>query len=154
MTAKRDDDQDGQLGVIERMRLRALPAASGPAFPLSHEYFEIVYAPLVGPSSVLLARAMFRHLDSAGGSTTVLLAELAMEVGVRGTDNKPMGKRSHLARSIDRLVHDRIVVRQGVAALGVRIAVPPLNDHTLDKLPPATRAAHRVILKQLDAGSG
>jgi hypothetical protein len=35
-------------------------------FQLDHDYFEIVYTPLVRPTAVLLARAMMRHVDTGG----------------------------------------------------------------------------------------
>jgi len=46
----------------EGSRLRPLPAATEPAFPLEHD-FEVVQSPLIGPTAVLLARAMTRLLD-------------------------------------------------------------------------------------------
>ncbi|MGH9244906.1 MAG: hypothetical protein ACRD29_11430 [Acidimicrobiales bacterium] len=124
------------------MRLRALPAASGPAFPLEHAYFEIVYAPLVGPTAVLLARAMARHLEAAGGPTTVCPVELALEVAIRASSTDPLGRKSHLVHAIDRLAHDRIVARQGDRVLGVRGSVPPLGERALEKLPASALEAH------------
>jgi hypothetical protein len=124
------------------LRLRALPAISAPAFPLDHVYFEIVYTPLLGPTAVLLARAMSRHLDAAGGPTTVCPVELALEVGIRASSTDPLGKKSHLVHSIDRLVHDRIASRLGDRVLGVRVAIPPLNAEAAAKLPAPARHAH------------
>lgn len=127
---------------IAGLRLRALPAASEPAFPLEHAYFEIVYAPLLGPTAVLLARAMARHLDTAGGPTTVCPIELALEVGIRASSTDPLGRKSHLVHAIDRLAHDRIVSRLGDRILGVRLAIPPLSERAAVKLPAPARAAH------------
>ncbi|MCZ7537846.1 MAG: hypothetical protein M5T61_19250 [Acidimicrobiia bacterium] len=124
------------------MRLRALPAASEPAFPLEHAYFEIVYAPLLGPTAVLLARAMARHLDAAGGPTTVCPVELALQVGIRASSTDPLGRKSHLVHAIDRLAHDRIVSRLSDRVLGVHLAVPTLSDRALAKLPMPVRQAH------------
>lgn len=137
---------------IAGLRLRALPAASEPAFPLEHAYFEIVYAPLVGPTAVLLARAMARHLDGAGGPTTVCPVELALEVGIRASSTDPLGRKSHLVHAIDRLAHDHIVSRLGDRVLGVRTGVPPLSERALEKLPPPAREAHlRFALSENDA---
>jgi hypothetical protein len=124
------------------LRLRALPAASEPAFPLDHAYFEIVYAPLLGPTAVLLARAMARRLEAAGGPTTVCPIELALEVGIRASSTDPLGRKSHLVHAIDRLAHDRIVSRLGDRVLGLRLAVPPLSARALGKLPATARRAH------------
>lgn len=138
---------------IAGLRLRALPAASEPAFPLDHAYFEIVYAPLVGPTAILLARAMARHLDTAGGPTTVCPVELALEVGIRASSTDPLGRKSHLVHAIDRLAHDRIVSRLGERVLGVRVAVPTLSARVLAKLPdPARHAHHDLIALAADDG--
>ena len=53
-----DDAPQNEPQPADGLRLRLLPAASEPAFPLEHDYFEIVYTPLVGPTAVLLTRAM------------------------------------------------------------------------------------------------
>ncbi len=130
----------------EGLRLRALPAASERAFPLDHAYFEIVYAPLVGPTAVLLARALARHLDAAGGPVTVCPTELALEVGVRASSADPLGKKSHLVHAIERLAHDHVVARLGDRTLGVRVAIPPLSSRALKKVPEAARSAHHRLL--------
>lgn len=127
---------------IDGLRLRALPAAIGLAFPLEHAYFEIVYAPLIGPTAVLLARAMARHLDAAGGPTTVSPTELALEVGIRASSTDPLGRKSHLVHAIDRLAHDRIVARLGDRILGVHTTIPPLSARALQKLPAPAQEAH------------
>lgn len=125
------------------LRLRGLPAVSDPAFALEHDYFEIVYAPLIGPTAILVARAMVRHLDAAGGPTTVCPIELAREVGLRANGTDPLGKKSRLVHTIDRLAHDRIVSRLGDRVLGVRVAVPPLGKNALQKLPASALRAHQ-----------
>lgn len=127
---------------IEGLRLRPLPASRGPALPLDHDYFEIAYAPLVGPTAVLLARAMARHLDAAGGPTTVCPIELAHEVGIRASSKDPLGKRSHLVHAIDRLVHDHLVDRIEGRVLGVRTSIPLLSERAAEKLPPAAHETH------------
>lgn len=134
---------------VEGLRLRPLPAPSDPAFPLGHDYFEIVYTPLVGPTAVLLARAMVRHIDAAGGPTTVCPVELALEVGIRASSADPLGRRSHLVHALDRLVHDHIVSRVDDRVLGVRMAIPPLSDRAAAKLPAPARAAHHQVLETL-----
>lgn len=136
----------GEPESIEGLRLRALPAASERSFPLEHVYFEIVYAPLIGPTAVLLARAMARHIEAAAGPTTVCPVELSLEVGVRASSTDPLGKKSHLVHAIDRLAHDHIVARMGEGVLGVRLAIPPLSARALEKLPPPAREAHAAFM--------
>ena len=140
------DPSENESEPSEVLRLRALPAASQPPFPLEHDYFEIVYTPLVGPTAVLLARAMARHLDAAGGPTTVCPIELAQEIGLRASSAKPLGKKSHLVHAIDRLAHDHIVSRLEDRILGVRVAIPPVSAQTLAKLPVTVRDAHRRLV--------
>lgn len=135
-------------GPAEGLRLRPLPAPSDPAFPLCHDYFEIVYTPLVGPTAVLLARAMARHIDAAGGPTTIDPVELALEVGIRASSTDPLGKKSHLAHAIERLAHNHIVSRLGDRLLGVRTSIPPLGERTLEKLPAPAREAHHELVAQ------
>lgn len=136
----------GEPEPIEGLRLRALPAAGEGAFPLEHVYFEIVYAPLIGPTAVLLARAMARHLQAAGGPTTVCPVELSLEVGIRASSTDPLGKKSHLVHAIDRLAHDRIVSRLGDRVLGVRVAISPLSSRALGKLPTIAQQAHEEFV--------
>lgn len=128
------------------LRLRPLPVTSEPSFSLDHEYFEIAYAPLVGPTAILVARAMSRHLDCANGPVTVCPLDLALEVGIRANTADPLGKRSHLVRAVERLVHDRIVVRLDDRVLGVSCRVPPLGRGRLERLPAAARRRHEEIL--------
>lgn len=137
---------EGQPEPVEGLRLRTLPALSDPAFPLDHDYFEIVYTPLIGPTAVLLARTMLRHLDAAGGPITVHPVELALEVGIRASHTDPLGKKSHLVHAIDRLAHDHIVSRLGDRVLGIRTAVPPLSERALAKLPAPARDAHLTFV--------
>lgn len=131
------------------LRLRPLPVPSEPTFSLDHQYFEIVYAPLLGPTAVLVARAMSRHLGCACGPVTVCPLELSLEVGIRASDADPLGKKSHLVRALDRLVHDRIVVRLDDRVLGVRQRVPPLGRARLNRLPMAVRQWHQETLAAL-----
>lgn len=156
MTAQMSGDASQEAREPEPaqgLRLRALHTGTDAAFPLSHDYFEIVYTPLIGPTAVLLARTMARHLASAGGPTTVCPVELALEVGIRARSTDPLGRRSHLVRTIDRLAHDHVVLRQGDRVLGVRLAIPPLAAPALRKVPEPVRRAHEQFLAARDVGS-
>ena len=128
------------------LRLRPLAARGHPGFPLAPPYFEIVYAPLLGPTAVLLARAMARHLEAAAGPTTVYPVELALEVGIRASNADPLGRKSHLVHAIDRLAHDRIVTRLGDRVLGVYLSVPAIGRGAVQKLPTTVRRAHETFV--------
>ncbi len=145
------DRPENEPDPSDGLRLRALPPASERAFPMDHDYFEIVYAPLIGPTAVLLARALARHLEAAGGPITVCPIELALEIGIRANGLEPLGKRSHLVHAIDRLAHDHIVARLGDRTLGVRVAIPPLSSRALEKVPEVVRSAHHRFLAVEDA---
>jgi hypothetical protein len=125
----------------------------GASFPVLHEYFEVVYGPLIGPTSVLLARALARHVASAGGPVTVCPVELSREVGLRSSSTEPLGKKSHLAKSLDRLAHHRLVTRIDADTLGVVTAVPPATPKILARLPASTRYRHGAFLKRMTSPS-
>jgi hypothetical protein len=125
----------------------------GASFPVLHEYFEVVYGPLIGPTSVFLARTLARHVASAGGPVTVCPIELSREVGLRSSSTEPLGKKSHLARSLDRLAHHRLVRPLGTDTLGVVTAVVPATAKLLARLPESTRTRHEHHMARLTSGS-
>lgn len=124
------------------LRLRPMPAPSAPSFRLTHPYFEIAYAPLLGPTAVALARALARHIDAADGPTTVAPVQLALELGLRASSTEVLGKRSHLVRALDRLAHAHVVDPLGDRTLGVHLFVRPLRIQTLRTMPLAVQEAH------------
>jgi hypothetical protein len=118
-----------------------------PSFPVLHEYFEVVYGPLIGPTSLFLARTLNRHIEAAGGPVTVCPIQLSLEVGLRSSRTEAVGKNSHLAKSLDRLAHHRLVRPAGPDTLGVVTAVPPATDKLLARLPDSTRRRHGNFLE-------
>jgi hypothetical protein len=134
------------------LRLRPLPSCEEPSFPVVHEYFEVVYGPLIGPTSLFLARTLARHLAGAGGPVTVCPIQLSLEVGLRSSHTEPLGKGSHLAKAIDRLGHHRLVRPLGTDILGVVIAVAPVTAKLLARLPESTRTRHEYQLARLTSG--
>lgn len=130
---------------VTGLRLRALPACADPSFPVLHDYFEMVYGPLIGPTSTLLARALARHLADADDTITICPVELSLELGLRASHSEPVGKTSPLAKAIDRLAHHRLVQHLGDETLGVVISVPPITDRSVPKLPQSAQRAHRLF---------
>jgi hypothetical protein len=114
------------------------------------EYFEVVYGPLIGPTSLFLARTLARHLAAAGGPVTVSPIQLSLEVGLRSSRTDPLGKGSHLAKALDRLGHHHLVRPLGTETLGVVTAVPALNAKLLARLPESTRRRHTQLLDAAD----
>ena len=134
-----------QRRPVSGLRLQALPPCADPAFPVLHDYFEMVYGPLIGPASTLLARALNRHLADAGGPVTVCPVELSLELGLRASHREPVGKTSPLAKAIDRLAQHRLVTHLGDETLAVVVSVPPITDRSVPKLPRSAQRAHRLF---------
>jgi hypothetical protein len=112
-----------------------------------HEYFEVVYGPLIGASSMFLARTLARHVAAAGGPVTVCPIQLAREVGLRSSSTEPVGKNSPLAKALDRLAHHRLVRPLGPDTLGIATAVPSATAKLLARLPDSTRRLHAILLE-------
>lgn len=128
------------------LRLCELPSTVDSVVSLSSVQFEVIYAPLVGPTAVLLARAMARHLSDADGHATVDPIELAFEIGLRSNNKDPLGSRSQLVHALDRLAHDHIVRQMDQGVVGVRTRLPLLSARTTRRLPRSARAAHERVV--------
>jgi len=140
---------EGCGGPSDALRLTSLPSPSGPSFPLTHLYLEIVYGPILGPAAVLVARNLGRRLTAAGGPVTVSVVAVALELGLRASHDEPLGRRSHLRHGIDRLEHSHLVSWLADDYLGVQTHVPVANDRTVAKLPASAARAHLHFLKTL-----
>jgi hypothetical protein len=149
---------EGDVGVGDAagsnsVRLVPLPPQSLPAFALGHPYLEVVYTPLLGPTAVLLARTLGRHLAIAQGPVTVSTVDTALQLGLRARHVNSLGHRSPFQQAIDRLVHVRFVRWHSAEELGVHTSVPPVSGRALDKLPAAVREAHdRLLAAALEGG--
>ena len=130
------------------LRLEALPPCANPAFPVLHDYFEMVYGPLIGPTSTMLARALNRHLSDAGGPVTVCPIELSLELGLRASRGEPIGTTSPLTKAIKRLRDHRLIQQVDSDTLGVVVEVPPLSPRALSKLPDSVRSAHDAFVRR------
>jgi hypothetical protein len=111
----------------------------------------MVYGPLIGPASTLLARALNRHLADAGGPVTVCPVELSLELGLRASHREPVGKNSPLAKAIDRLAQHRLVTHLGDETLAVVVSVPPITDRSVPKLPRSAQRAHHLFAAASEA---
>jgi hypothetical protein len=140
---------------VEGLRLRSLPSCGEPEFPVAHPYFEIVYGPAIGPAAVAVNRNLARHLAAAGGPVTVCPIQVALEVGLRSSHSEPLGRKSHLARALDRLAHHRLIQRLDDNLLGVVVTVPPMPDRWFAHLPDSARLSHdRILAEHLRALGG
>lgn len=115
-------------------------------FPLDHPYVERCWAPVLGPSSVLLLRRM-PELFRSSADPIVPLDELGRSLGIGGT-----GQQSAIRRTVDRLVQFRFASWSAPGELDVYTEVPPLGPRQLDRVPESTRGAHESLLAtHLDA---
>ena len=112
-------------------------------FPLDHPYLEQCWAPLIGPSSVLL----LRHCVSLWRDATparVATEDLARQIGLgRGT-----GRHSPLWHTIERVVHFRFASVSTPDGLDIYTEVPPVPERQLDRLPTWSRDQHERLLGQ------
>jgi hypothetical protein len=154
-TSASSDDQfpPSDPAPSQTVRLRPLPACAEPSFPVLHDYFEVVYGPLIGPASLLLERTLARHLVEEGGPVTVPATDLAREVGLRSSHEEPIGRSSHLGKALQRLAHHRLIRWEGTDELGVALAVPPIADRRLPALPPSAQRAHDQFLRAAELSS-
>lgn len=108
-------------------------------FPLDHPYVEQVWASALGPTSVLILRALHRRFEAAS-PTTVALPLLAAELGLMGADGP---RRSRLGKTLHRLlVFDVAEWGTSLSHLRVYSRLPSLPRRHLLRAPATTRAAH------------
>jgi hypothetical protein len=123
-------------------------------FRLDHRYIELVYAPLIGPTAVLLARDLERRITTAGGPTSVDPLDVARQLGLRASGGQPLGSRAPLRRALDRLDHAHFVRWIGNGDLHVFLGVPPVAEQTARRLPAAARTAHALMLQEIHRDDG
>lgn len=137
-----------QRRPVTGLRLRPLPPCGGHAFPVLHDYFEVIYGPMIGPTSLVLARSLARHVNAACGPVTVCPIELSLELGLRASHDEPIGTTSPLSKALRRLSDHRLVQQIDADTLGVVVEVPPLSSRALSKLPESVRNAHDQFVEQ------
>ncbi len=143
------------LDETRALYLTTLPQPSRTSFHLTHPYFEIVYAPMLGPSATMLGRYLGRVLATHGDEKVQLCpAALCLELGMRSSSGDPLGERSLLRRSFERLEHTRLARWLEPQHLGMCIEVPPVSDRVRDKLPKAARRAHDQFIGVIDLRDG
>lgn len=118
-----------------------LPAVRQAGFPLDHPYVEQCWAPVVGPTSVLLLRRL-PLLWRQSLTADVDPAELAASLGL----GHSTGRNGPLHRTLDRLVRFRFASEVGPSTFEVFTEAPPLAARQLDRLPAWTRTRHESLL--------
>ena len=116
-------------------------------FPLDHPYLEQCWAPVLGPSSVLLLRHC-NALWADSAPARVPLAQLGRQLGLGGGT----APSSHIWRTVGRVVDNGFAVHAGPGELHVYTEVPPVPARLLARTPTWCRAAHdRLLGEHLDA---
>lgn len=110
-------------------------------FPLDHPYVEQCWAPVLGPSSVLLLRRtaeLWRDSIPARIETGELAAQLGLSRG--------RGRHSPITKTLDRLVRFRFAGWEAPGVLDVYTEVRPLRSRDVDRVPDWTAARHEELL--------
>lgn len=124
-----------------------VPRLQRVGFPLQHPYLEQCWAPLVGPSSVLLLRRC-AWLWREGEPAKLPLEDLAAQLGLgRGT-----GRNSPARRTVERVVQFRFAAMPAPGELHVYTEIAPVPAYKLDRLPSWCQTQHeRLLGEHLDA---
>jgi hypothetical protein len=110
-------------------------------FPLDHPYLEHCWAPILGPSSVLLLRRtteLWRDAIPATVSTSDFAAQLGLGRG--------RGGNSPITKTLDRIVRFRFAGWAAPGVLDVYSEVRPLRSRDLSRVPDWTAARHDELL--------
>lgn len=133
------------MNLPDRLVLHAAPHPSTPVrragFPLDHPYVEHCWAPVVGPTSVVLLRRatwLWRTDTSIGVRSEELARSLGLGAGT--------ARNSPMARTLDRVVRFRLADWSQPGELDVYTEVPPVPERHLARVPSWTRALHDQLL--------
>lgn len=115
----------------------------GPLFPAQHQYVEMLWLPVIGPSSTWLLRRLSGWALACPQGLTVLLPELSESLGLGWSS----GANSSLQRSMRRLAMFGLA-RWENDAFEVATAVPPLHERQLTRMSPALVRVHDRMVQQ------
>ena len=117
-------------------------------YDVRSSYVEAVYLPVLGPTSLLLARRLAVLMAAEPRGFVLDVADIAAQLGLgRGS-----GRNSVIARTLARLViFDVAQVRDHGDTLAVRRALAPLPLGHQRRLSPTLRRAHEVALLRREA---
>ena len=111
-------------------------------FPIDHAYIEQCWAPIIGPTSVLLLRRL-PVLWREGMTAEVDVADLAQSLGLGNST----GRSGTMQHTLQRLERFRFASCSGPAELEVFTEAPPLSSRHLERLPAWTAKRHEHLLR-------
>jgi hypothetical protein len=125
-----------------QLRVVALadPVVEAVGFAVHDVYVELLWLPVIGPSTTWLVRRLGWWVEACPDGVTVQLAELAGWLGIGSS----VGPSSTVQRSLRRLVRFGLASWQG--QLAVRTMLPPLSERHLSRLSPALQEAHLRLI--------
>lgn len=112
------------------------------AFPLTHRYFETVYAPSLGASAIQFGRHAAFLLAEGDGRFDIRAMELAADLGFVSRAHRATVDCARLRNAITRLVRAGVVRPLDPTGIGILVAVPPLTGKALDNLSSRLRHIH------------
>ncbi len=114
----------------------------GPLLPVQHQYVEMLWLPVIGPSSTWLLRRLSGWALACPDGLTVVLPELSESLGLGWSS----GPNSSLQRSMRRLI------MFGLAHWGdsfeVVTRVPAVSERQLARMSPGLVRAHDRMIQQ------
>ena len=138
----------GVEGVVFPVELtvRAWSTDRGVAlFPVQHEYVEMLWLPVIGPSSTWLLRRLGSWALAFPDGVSVVLPELSESLGLGWT----AGVHSSLQRSMRRLVMFGLARWSG-ESFDVAAVVPPVSNRQLERLSPGLVRAHDRMIERAE----
>lgn len=114
----------------------------GIGFAIHHPYIELMYLPILGPSSTLAYRRLGSLILNSAEDVEVELVELAVELGLGSSQ-----RSATLQRALRRLVMFGLAHwHHNAATLAIRIAAPPLPQRHLARLTDRLQHAHHALV--------
>ena len=136
---------DGIVFPVE-VTVRAWAVERGvPVFPVQHQYVEMLWLPVIGPSTTWLLRRLSGWALASPDGFTVVLAELSESLGLGWSS----GAGSSLQRSMRRLIMFGLA-RWNDDVFEVVVQVPAISDRQLGRMSSGLVRAHdRMIVEAL-----
>lgn len=117
----------------------------GPVFPVQHQYVEMVWLPVIGPSSTWLLRRLGGWALACPQGLTVVLPELSESLGLGWSS----GASSSVQRSMRRLI--LFGLARWTDGFEVLTMIPAVSERRLARMSPGLVRAHDRLL---DAARG
>ena len=113
----------------------------GPWFPVQHQYVEMLWLPVIGPSTTWLLRRLSGWALACPQGLTVVLPELSESLGLGWSS----GASSSLQRSMRRLM--MFGLARWTDGFEVLTMVPAVSERRLARMSPGLVRAHDRMLR-------